>query len=214
MNWIETLLGRTRASILGLLRPSRRTITELASATGITGNAVRGHLAALRSDGLVREAGTAASTGGKPAQLYDLTPEAEELFPKAYATVLGEMVRTLRERDGHEATAALLRDVGRRAGGIPARAGEGAAAVAAAAEALRSLGGEVSVAPLEGGWEIRGAGCPLSRVVAADPDACAIAQGLIAGITGAHVTECCDRSEARARCRFRVEHARPAEGTG
>lgn len=202
---MTTLLGGTRARVLRLLRGSRATIADLARSLGITGNAVRGHVASLQNDGFVADAGTAPSTGGKPAQLFDITPEGEELFPKAYAFVLRELIRTLEERDGNESTVDLLRSVGRRAAGS---AGEGVAGrearVAAAADVLRSLGGEVAVTRVEDGWEIRGVGCPLSAVVVSEPDACALAQGLVADVTGGDVVECCDRSGGRARCGFHV----------
>ena len=89
-NWVERLTGETRAQLLRLLRRSRQTITALADAVGLTDNAVRTHVAALERDGLVEPVGTQRDTGGKPARVYALTGEGEELFPKAYALVLGE----------------------------------------------------------------------------------------------------------------------------
>jgi len=205
MDWIASFLGGTRARILTLLRRSATTIGDLAQAVGITGNAVRGHVAALQRDGLVRETGTAPSTGGKPAQLYDITPEGEELFPKAYAFVLRELIQVLKDRDGQGATVELLQQVGRRTAESVGRRGDDAdARVAAAADVLRSIGGDVSVRRIEGGWEIRGFGCPLSAVVLREPDACCLAQGLVADVTGAEVVECCDRTGARPRCTFQV----------
>src|SRR5690606_23239457 len=75
MNWTESLLGVTRAHLLALLRRSRRSINELAKALGVTDNAVRIHIAAMQRDGLVQTAGVERGTGGKPAQLYEITPE-------------------------------------------------------------------------------------------------------------------------------------------
>jgi predicted ArsR family transcriptional regulator len=213
VDWVTTLLGGTRARILGLLRRSHATIGELADGVGVTGNAVRGHLAALQKDGLVREVGTARSTGGKPAHLYDLTPEGEELFPKAYAIVLQELIRTLEEREGREAMRETLRAVGRRAA---RRVGEGngsrEARVVAAADVLRALGAEVTVARQSHGWEIRGIGCPLSGVVVHEPELCGMVEAMIGDITGAGVSECCDRSEGRARCTFVVAAEPAVEG--
>jgi predicted ArsR family transcriptional regulator len=45
-NWLERLTGETQARLLGLLRRSPQTITSLASALGLTDNAVRLHVAA------------------------------------------------------------------------------------------------------------------------------------------------------------------------
>jgi predicted ArsR family transcriptional regulator len=205
LDWIATFLGGTRARILALLRRSASTIADLANEVGVTGNAVRGHVTALQKDGLVREAGTAPSTGGKPAQLFDLTREGEEAFPKAYAFVLQELLRKLKERDGREATVGILKAVGQAAAGAAGQnADDPGARVAAAADVLRSIGGDVNVTRVEKGWEIRGFGCPLSAVVVNEPDTCCLAQGLVADVTGAEVLERCDRSGGRARCAFQV----------
>lgn len=212
MQWLDTLVGGTRARILRLLRRSRSTIADLAEAVGISGNAVRGHVSSLQADGLVDPAGTAPSTGGKPAHLYDLSRRGEELFPKAYAPVLIELVRTLEERDGREPTLELLRRVGARAArGIELRGDSVDARVEAAADALRSLGGDVTVARGPGRWEIRGFGCPLAAVVLDEPDTCQLARGLVAHVTGMPVRECCDRSGTRARCAFHVSEGSPSD---
>lgn len=219
MDWLDTLTGDTRGRLLRLVRGGPRSISELAAALGISENAVRGHVAAAERDGLVRQAGVQRSTGGKPARLYELAPGAEELFPKAYALVLTELVRTLRQEESEEAALELLRRVGRRLGARAASAdgdgspGEGAdsddsghsgsAGAVAAARVLESLGGAVDVTQEAHGWTVRSAGCPLSRVVAADPAVCALAEALVAEVSGRPVRERCDRSR-RPRCAFDV----------
>ena len=39
----------------------------------------------------------------------------------------------------------------------------------------------------------RGFSCPLAAVVGSNPEACALAEELVAGVEGAPVEECCDR---------------------
>lgn len=204
---IDHFMGDTRARILRLLRRSPRTIADLADALGISGNAVRTHMASLQSDGLVREVGTATSTGGKPARIHDLTTTAEELFPKAYPLVLEALISALERRDGREQTIAFLREVGARVARQSAEDGheDPGRRVRAAAEILEAIGGEVRIDETEEGWEIRGYGCPLSAVVVDRPDACALAQGVIEEVTGRVVVERCDR-EGRPRCGFCVTH--------
>jgi len=99
-----------------LLRRSGRTVEELARALGLTDNSIRAHLAVLERDGIVRQRGSVrrGSGGGKPAYVYELTSEAEELFPKAYEPALGRLLDVLAERLGPEESEALLRSVGRR----------------------------------------------------------------------------------------------------
>lgn len=203
-DWLSRLTGDTRAELLRLLRRSRQTITSLAEALGLTDNAVRTHVAALERDGIVEHAGTQRDTGGKPARVYELTREGEELFPKAYALVLGGLVEEIARADGRRRALALLRAVGRKvAAAVPAAEGR-EARVQAAAAALRSLGGDVEVRPAERGWQLQGYGCPLSAVTAGHPEVCALAQALVEEITGGVVTECCER-EGRPRCGFRIE---------
>lgn len=207
-NWMERLVGGTRARLLVLLRRSTQTVGDLAAAVGISDNAVRSHISALQRDGVVEEAGVERSTGGKPAQLYALTREGEELFPKAYALVLGELVRLLEEQEGRDGAVALLREVGKRAAAAGAGAGAGAdgaaeSRVVAAADALRELGGDLEVQPTDSGWRLRGYGCPLSGVVGRHPELCALVQAIVEEVTGLPVTECCER-EGRPHCAFHV----------
>ena len=202
-NWLLRVTGETRAEMLRLLRRSRQTITSLAETLRLTDNAVRTHVAALERDGVVEHVGSRRDTGGKPARVYDLTPSGEELFPKAYALVLAAVVGEIVRTEGREHAIELLRGVGRQiAAGIPA-AGGTEARVEAAAAALRGLGGDVEVRPTEEGWQLQGYGCPLSAVTADRPEVCALAQALVEEITGAQVTECCDRG-ARPKCVFAV----------
>lgn len=204
MNWMDTLVGETRARLLHLVRRARLTVGQLAEALGISENAVRTHIAAAERDGLVRQSGVQRSTGGKPARVYELAPEAEELFPKAYALVFTELVRTLRDEDGDRNAIERLRRVGRRLGAASAPSDEGAARrVAAAAAVLESIGGSVEVIEESEGWTIRSDGCPLSAVVTEDPHVCALAEALVAEVTGRRVIECCHKAE-RPRCKFRI----------
>jgi predicted ArsR family transcriptional regulator len=207
LDWLNTLVGETRARLLGLVRRAALSISDLAESLGISENAVRTHIAAAERDGLVRQAGIERATGGKPARTYELTPAAEELFPKAYPLVFTELVRTLREDDGDRAAVARLRRVGRRLAAAARQSGsDDAASVHAAAALLESIGGSVEVVEEPDGWRIRASGCPLSGIVAADPDTCALAESLVAEVTGCPVVECCEKS-ARPRCEFRVARA-------
>lgn len=202
MPWLDRVLGTTRIRLLRLLRRSRQSINDLAGALGITDNAVRTHIAGMQRDGMVRGAGVERGTGGKPAQLYELTPEAEEMFPKAYSLVLNALLGLLEEREGREGVERLLRELGARTAQAAAgAAGEDEGRVRAAADLLRQLGGDVEVEPGDGGWRIRGFGCPLSAVVKEHDEACAMVESLVEGVSGLPTRECCDRSD-RPRCSF------------
>jgi predicted ArsR family transcriptional regulator len=202
-NWLDRLLGETRAKLLHLLRRPPGTITGLSASLGLTDNAVRTHIAALGRDGIVTQVGTQRDTGGKPARVYALTEEGEELFPKAYAAVLGGLVEQIARTDGWEHAVELLRAVGEQAASGTQVPADVAGRVGAAAAALRSLGGDIEVQHGSEGWRLQGYGCPLSAVTARHPQVCALAKALVEEITGQPVVECCDRT-GRPRCAFTI----------
>src|SRR5919202_4818003 len=111
--WDDRFFGTTRGRVLALLRRGSRTVDELAAALGVTDNAVRTHVAALERDGVVRQRGV-RPTGGKPAYAYEVAPEAERLFTKAYVPVLTQLVAALEERMSPEQLETLFQEVGRR----------------------------------------------------------------------------------------------------
>ena len=67
-----------------------------------------------------------------------------------------------------------------------------------AAALLESVGGSLEVVEGEGGWLLRSDGCPLSGLVNADAAVCALAEALVAEVTGRPVAEVC-RREGRYR---------------
>ena len=203
MNWLGRLIGETQARLLGLLRRSRQTITSLAETLGLTDNAVRMHIAALHRDGIVAQVGTLRDTGGKPARLYGLTSQGEELFPKAYALVLGRLVEEIVRTQGRDRAVKLLRAVGvQTAAGAP-RGTNPKRRMDAAAQLFRDLGADVEVEKTTAGWRLRGYGCPLSAVTAGHPELCELGKALVEEVVGEPVTECCQRGE-QPRCGFEI----------
>jgi predicted ArsR family transcriptional regulator len=190
---------------VALVRGGRRTVDEIAAALGLTDNAVRPHLAALERDGLVRQTGTRRS-GGKPAYAYDLTPDAERLFPKAYGPILRQLLDVLAERLSPEELDAALREVGRRVAAAHPSPGDRRARVQRAVELLGELGGLADVAPGDEGLVIAGRDCPLAAIVPGHPEACRLAEALLAEVIGGPVVERCERG-AVPRCRFIVPEA-------
>ena len=205
-NWDAKFFESTRGRIVVLLRRSGRTVEELARALNLTDNGVRAHLAVLERDGIARQRGSVrrGSGGGKPAYVYELTSEAEELFPKAYEPVLGRLLDVLGERLGPEESEVLLRSVGRRlAEGKTAPADGTRARLEAAAGVLNELGGLAELEERDGTLVIRGYSCPLAAVTPEHPEVCRMAEALVAEVAGVPVRERCDRGE-RPRCCFEV----------
>ena len=108
-------LETTRGRILALLRRGPRTVDELAQSVGTSDNAVRSHLVALERDALVRRVGVRRGAGaGKPALVYELPPEAEPQFSRAYPPVLAAVLEVLLEELPEERSRELLRHAGRK----------------------------------------------------------------------------------------------------
>ena len=205
-NWDERFFETTRGQIVTLLRRSGRTVEELAHSQGLTDNGVRAHLAVLERDGIVRQRGSVrrGSGGGKPAYFYELTPEAEDLFPKTYKPTLRRFLDVLAERLGPEETEAMLRAVGRDLAEGKIAATDGTRArLEAAVGALNELGGLAEVEERDGTLVIQGYSCPLAALTPDHPEVCRMAETLVTEVSGVPVYERCERGE-RPRCCFEV----------
>jgi predicted ArsR family transcriptional regulator len=191
--------------LLALLREGTWTVDDLATRLELTDNAVRFHLTSLEDAGTVRKDGVLRKEGaGKPADLYALTPEAEESFSRAYAPVLAVLLAELRETMSTTQLVAFLRRAGTRlAKGLPRSSGSLSHRVAGAAELLNALGGVTAVEKSGNTYQIIGRACPLSRAVEADHCVCAAVTALVAEVVDADVAERCDRS-GRPRCHFEI----------
>ena len=211
--WDQKFFRSTRGRIVTLLRRSGRTVEELARGLGLTDNGVRAHLATLERDGVVRQRGSVrrGSGAGKPAYVYELTPEAEAMFPKAYEPVLRQLLDVLSERLGLEESEAVLRMVGRRLAEEQGVSVDGVRPrLEAAVGVLNELGGLAELEERDGDFVIRGYSCPLTSVVPDHPEVCRMAEALLTELTGLPIHEYCDRSES-PRCCFEVAHPHNTE---
>src|SRR5918997_1467522 len=108
----ERFFDSTRGRIVSLLRAGSSTVNDLASKLELTDNAVRAPLLTLERDGLVRQSGVQRGPR-KPHFAYELTAEAERLFPKAYDALLNQLITALKGRLPPAALEDVLREVGR-----------------------------------------------------------------------------------------------------
>lgn len=192
--WSLRFLTSTRGRLIALLRRNTRTVDDLASELNLTDNAVRAHLAALERDGIVRQCGVRRDGSvGKPAYAYELTADAEQFFPKPYATVLNEMLDALEGQLPSEELDRLLQRIGARlATGYPPGQGDTRKRLEAAVDALNQIGGLADLDVDDGTFSLRGYSCPLAAVVPGHPDACHLAEAFVSGVAGVPVRECCD----------------------
>jgi predicted ArsR family transcriptional regulator len=204
--WDQRFFESTRGQIVTLLRRGGRTVEELARVLSLTDNGVRAHLATLERDGLIQQRGSVRRSrgGGKPAYVYELTAEAEGLFPKAYEPVLRQLLDVLADQLGPEESEALLRSVGRRiAEGQTVPADSVRARLEEATGVLNELGGLAELEEVNGSFIIRGYSCPLTGVAPNHPEVCRMAETVLTELSGVPVREHCDRGE-RPRCCFEV----------
>jgi predicted ArsR family transcriptional regulator len=202
----------TRGKVVTLLRRGGRTVEELARELDLTHNGVRAHLATLERDGIVRQRGSVrrGSGGGKPAYVYELMPEAEGLFPKAYEPVLRQLLDVLAGQLGSEESEALLSSVGRHIAEVQPVPADGVhARLEAAVGVFNELGGLAELEERDGSFVIRGYSCPLAAVAPGHPEVCRMAETLLTELAGVPVYEHCDRGE-KPRCCFEIA---PADDT-
>ena len=204
----KRFFGSTRGRIVNLLRGTTKTVNELAAELKLTDNAVRAHLVSLERDALIRQRGIQRGTR-KPHFAYELTDEAEHLFPKAYDTLLNQLITALKAKLTPKALKEILRETGRSLAGDFTSGGNLEARVSKGLMALEAIGGSARVEKDEGKLFIRSGSCPLSTAVVEHPEVCLLAESLLSEITGAEVREQCER-EGSPRCSFEVKARRKA----
>lgn len=95
------LLGSRQQALLKLLLKNKGglTLDELSEYLKISRNAVRQHVSALENNGIVTE-GVTRPSGGRPEQLYVLTDEGKEFFPRNYSWFAQLMVESIAQESG------------------------------------------------------------------------------------------------------------------
>jgi predicted ArsR family transcriptional regulator len=201
----KRFFGSTRGRLVTLVRGKTKTVSELAQELELTDNAVRAHLLSLERDGLIRQRGIQRGTR-KPHFAYELTEEAERLFPKAYDVLLNQFISVLKLRLTPKALTDVLRDVGRslavnqpsetKHADLETRANK-------ALTALEAIGGTAHIEKEGETLFIRGASCPLADAVSEHPEVCQLAESLLSEIIGTTVRERCNR-QGSPQCAFEV----------
>ena len=106
---------------------------------------------------------------------------------------------------------ALLREAGRKLAGERSSgraAGTLRSRVIAASQFLNEQLGAVTHVEANGGYIIRGEGCPLSALTGKHPSVCRAMESLVKEFVGASVHECCERAQ-RPRCCFEITSKAP-----
>ena len=192
----------TRGRIVALLRGSTKTVNDLAGELDLTDNAVRAHLLSLERDGLVAQSGLQRGVR-KPHFAYELTPEAEKIFPKAYDAIVNSLIAVLKERLASPEVEDVLREAGRSLAGNQASEGDLEIRAGQALIALEAIGGAARLEKEGEKLFIKSGSCPLAAAVSEHPEVCQLAEAFLSEIVGAKVREHCDRENV-PRCCFEI----------
>jgi predicted ArsR family transcriptional regulator len=195
-----------------LLQAKPLTVEDIAVQLGLTANAVRAQLTSMERDGLVHRSGRRPGTT-RPSQIFELTPEVEQLLSRAYIPLLSQLVQTFAASLPADQVEALLRETGRAlgAGLLAGRPPSGTlrSRVSLASRFLNDELGALTQVEKNGRFVIRGAGCPLSALTGKHAGVCLAMESLVSEVVGEPVHECCAR-DGRPRCCFEIGngHAR------
>jgi len=204
----KQLLDSSRGRIVTLLRGTHGlTADDIASNLGLTRSAVRAQLSGMERDGVVQRTGQRPGTT-RPSHVFELTPEVEQLLSSAYIPLLTSLIDTFADGLPTGQVETILRLAGKRLAGEllsgKRPAGKPGARVGMASELMNEHLGALTHVERNGGYIIRGQGCPLAALTGKHPGVCLAIESLIAEVLQMPVHECCDRAE-RPRCCFEIK---------
>jgi predicted ArsR family transcriptional regulator len=93
--------------LLHLKKRGEMTVSQLCEVLGITEMAVRRHLTALQSEGLVATK-TIKQTRGRPLHRFYLTEKAASLFPSGFQALAADFLDLVKEERGHKGVMEFL----------------------------------------------------------------------------------------------------------
>lgn len=207
------LFGERRRQILRhLLRHKPgASIDELAVASGVTRTAVRQHLASLMADGLVAVAG-ARPSGGRPQQLFVLTPEGKESFPRRYSWFAQLLIEAIAKEHG---TPGLRLRLARLASAVVAQLRERMPGRSSRRQKIEKLSGVMDELGYDArtGPDVRGIptieadNCIFHELAMKNPEVCRFDLALLSGFSGSKVKldECMARGGHICRFHFTPE---------
>jgi DeoR family transcriptional regulator, suf operon transcriptional repressor len=193
-----------------LERRAGATLEELVAAVGLSRTAVNQHLTALESEGHIRKA-TPRKTGGRPQNVYVLTEEGANRFPKQYSWFSKLLIQTLREQMGQEQLSRYMYDLGVKLSAdlIPRLVGKNRAErIAEIVNVMNESGFVARTLPPADSEKlplVECKNCVYHDLSKDYPEVCRFDIGFLSGLTGAEIEHqaCMQRGADRCRFRFR-----------
>lgn len=206
---LDTFGDRQQHLLRLLLRHKRGLgVDAIGKELAISRNAVRQHLTALERDGLVAR-GPAIPSGGRPEQLYVLTPKGSERFPRRYSWFAELLLQELAAIASPDELEARLEALGRTvassmAAGLPGTPGS-PERLSAIADAMTGLGYDAAA---EGNAaRIDAYNCVFHKLAAANPQVCAFDLAFLSAAAGTPVEHQACMVRGGESCRFRFVKA-------
>lgn len=202
--YTRRFLDSTRGQIISLLREKPCTVADLAKTLDLTNNAIRAHLVTLERDGLVRQGGERPGFR-KPHFSYELTADAEDIFPKAYGRILNAFLDEIKKCSDAKDVEMALREVGHRMAASQNLENDATPdeRLTRALKAIEDLGGQAHVEHEKNKVFIRGSGCPFSEATADHAEVCNMVEEFLKEIVGVPVRQCCQH-EPSPQCCFEI----------
>jgi predicted ArsR family transcriptional regulator len=198
--------GKTRQALLRALLRNKvgASVEELASHLAISRTAVRQHLSSLERDGLVTR-GRTQSSGGRPEQLYILTEDGNERFPRQYSW-FSELLLQLLEQTSSGALEEKLAELGRGTAEslLPRLAGKtGEQRIAAIAAIMQEIGYDAHALSENGEPLIEAHNCVFHKLAAKCPEVCSFDLAMLSACSGQAVEHASCMVRGGDACRFR-----------
>lgn len=213
---VETVEVPTRERVVDLiLNDGPQTARRLADQLELTPAAVRRHLAALLSEGILtsHEERVYGQRGrGRPSKVFALTDAGRAEFTQAYDDLAIAAMRRLEATAGPAAIRELAQD---RVAEIEDRyralreTNPGQPCLQALAQVLDADGYAASVRPLKAGDQLLQFHCPVAHVAAEFPILCEIETQLFAKLLDSHVQRLATIAHGDGVCTTHVPHPLP-----
>ena len=209
--------GLQRRVLVALKRAQPLTVKELATEFRITPNALRRHLKALETAGVVRYRAQVRGVGG-PTFAYSLSDAGEALFPRAYAAALSDALDVVLAEQGIEGVVRVFRRqwASLADAASPRMSGRSLGERAAVLAELRTSQGYMADSDEQSPGEavIREHNCAIRDIATRFPEVCAAEERFFAELLGASVEREAHILEGCNACEYRVRASVTASPTG
>lgn len=205
----------TRDQILHMLKvKGSLSVSDMAIELRITEMAVRRHLNTLERDNLIKSTLVRQSMG-RPTNVYSLSQDADELFPRNYSTLTLDFLRDLKEIDGLGKIDALFRRRENRLEEVyrGQMQGDLEDRVATLAGLQNEKGYMVEWGKNEenDSYYIQEFNCPIAQVAREFNQACNCELSLFRRVLGADVQQTSCMAKGGEKCVFQINQMKKAE---